>query len=829
MRAQIFLLVLVAACARHGTVVEEEIDDPADEGDALSKSMPAIVDDAAAAEALALRMNEQTGRVHAVVRTAEGRHVAPYDPATGMVTLADDIHLHVSPQAPSRGTTVALSEGVWFPDGRVTWYSKDLTNDGHAAARTAYDYFNDHTPLIFTEAPSDTGDVLKLRDRTGPADAFTGANETYGYWNPDPLQKNIIFEGGDPAEHTVYHETMHALGFKHMFQANDRDRYVDMSDCSTVWNDWNYSINTFGLVTIYGADLAPYDYHSCTNWGYDCPDPKRDADDRAPGGFRSQPSRRDLNSLYRVYGRELGTNETDDNFGRAVAAGDFDVDGFEDLVVASPDDNGRIFLYFYRGIDPHESEGGAPVRYMPWYDHLLVSYAGIANPAVELTVGDVNGDGYPDIIAGLPWVNEDNGEIRVLFSIHNWGEAKRKWAKKGLDEERIFHPADFGLSATAPMRFGEAILTGHFTDDDVEDILVGAPEASPPDNLAPARWVPTALQSIAANGDVPNGPLGLVVHLRSPRTDDVATWTPTGNMKTWYHGDQGSGNFGHSLAKLPDFCTLPSGAQRDTFVVGANEYNQSAGAFYVFGCAGDRHENLVLPPLVVASASSQQGAQYATSLAGFTTFDHSGHHYYLAVGAPKYTAASGTNPNAGKVYLREITPSGAITNIASFFPSTRTGGERTGESLAVYQHPTSTQPKEGVTIAIGAPQYKVNGIEAGRVIIWKPWDAAGAVQNKAWSVTAPSPSSTKPAKYGKRIAAIRQGSLFDEALEGTGIGFAVGAPGAFAQHDQGYQITNVFPGVVETLIEASDTADTWSNWRMIIHQEVHGDRRPINL
>ena len=86
------------------------------------------------------------------------------------------------------------------------------------------------------------------------------------------------------------------------------------------------------------------------------------------------------------------------HFGRAVAGGgDGNADGFADIVISDGD-----HLYIYHG---------TPIGLYPSADVVVTSPDGLAPPYGTLAMGDLNGDGYSDIIATTPQPHFFGGRV----------------------------------------------------------------------------------------------------------------------------------------------------------------------------------------------------------------------------------------------------------------------------------------------------------------------------------------------------------------------------------------------------------------------------------
>ncbi len=169
----------------------------------------------------------------------------------------------------------------------------------------------------------------------------------------------------------------------------------------------------------------------------------------------------------------LDSAEAQDHYGWALAAGDFDADGFDDLAVGVPqedlaagEDAGAVHVLY--GSAAGLTAAGDQFFYQD-FPGILDEGAPFDTFGDTLTVGDFNGDGYEDLAIGAPLDDlggiEDAGKVNILYG-----------TAQGLSTagNELWHQNNLSQGgAEAFDWFGDALATGDFDDDTFDDLAVG--------------------------------------------------------------------------------------------------------------------------------------------------------------------------------------------------------------------------------------------------------------------------------------------------------------------------------------------------------------------
>ncbi len=176
---------------------------------------------------------------------------------------------------------------------------------------------------------------------------------------------------------------------------------------------------------------------------------------------------------------ELFGSEPGGQFGASVASGDYNGDGIQDLVIGAPfvssnqkEWNGEVYIVFGDG---SFSSSITDFSQIP-PDLTVIGYSSGDQLGTSLTSGDYNNDGIDDIVVGVynAAASSDKrpGKVYIYYG-------KATWGNQGVDYV-LGKPDALLAGDDSGDNFGLSLTTQDLNNDDIDDLLVGAPSASTP-------------------------------------------------------------------------------------------------------------------------------------------------------------------------------------------------------------------------------------------------------------------------------------------------------------------------------------------------------------
>ncbi|HKP11573.1 MAG TPA: hypothetical protein VJZ91_05660 [Blastocatellia bacterium] len=432
-----------------------------------------------------------------------------------------------------------------------------------------------------------------------------------------------------------------------------------------------------------------------------------------------------------------GTPDTFSTFPRAhaLAVGDFNHDGFQDVVIGAPDTDftpqggtlrqnaGAVYVIFGRQTFPASAILDTNLAATSQPDISVFGASADDAAGFAVAAGDVNGDGVDDIIIGAPGVDSSTGTPAVQLA--NAGAVYVIFGAANLTSRRVdlstANPVNvFITGENANDLFGSALAVGEVNGgtDTTSDLLVGAPGSGGPAPVAPAR----------ANSGAAflfQGGTGLANTTATTRRIDLAVAPTPATVRVY--GRAGS-QFGAAVA-IGD---VNAGGAAD-LIVGAPQSSRPdqagdvAGTGAVFAIFGGSN---VIPVAPATSRTIDLGQAGLTTLRlaiyGASANDHLGASVAagnirgggvtdLVMGAPDADGPGDSRAGAGEVYVlaggaelnpaidaseRRIDVSLGTVNLTVYGAA---AGDHIGETVAVSRINTQGSSDSIADLLIGAP------------------------------------------------------------------------------------------------------------------------------
>jgi hypothetical protein len=429
-------------------------------------------------------------------------------------------------------------------------------------------------------------------------------------------------------------------------------------------------------------------------------------------------------------------NQDEASYGAAVAtAGDVNGDGFSDIIVGAPffdngqENEGRAWLYL--------GSTSGPANSPAWTSEANQADAGWGISVG--TAGDVNGDGFSDVIVGSVYYDNDQvdeGRAMVFLGSAAGLAAAAAWTVE---------------SNQASAQLGQVATAGDVNGDGFSDVIVGAPSydngtgvgrafaylGSAGGLSTTASWIAETNQpsifgfSVGSAGDVngdgfsdvvvgaffyQNGQAqegrAFVYHGSAGGLQASTAWTAESN--------QVSARFAYSVGTAGDV----NGDGFSDVIVGAPLYDNGQsdeGRAYVYLGSGTG-----LQASAAWTAESNQLAAelgYSVSTAG----DPNGDGYAdVLAGAHLY---NGAKPDVGRVFLYEGSATG-LSNSIAWFGESNTFGSDYGGAVA----PAGDVNGDGYSdVLVGARYFTNVQFQEGRAFVYLG-SAGVPATTEAWSM-----------------------------------------------------------------------------------------------
>lgn len=180
-----------------------------------------------------------------------------------------------------------------------------------------------------------------------------------------------------------------------------------------------------------------------------------------------------LSSFDRLFQNDVPgqVQEQGDLFGEDLEVADMNADGYDDLIVGAVGEdggNGAVYILFGgpNGLDQAPAPDGITIA---------PGLSGIGG-ADGIAAGDLDGNGFADLVLGYPDASSQRGAILIYFSQGVDGANRPVLPNpQTLTLAAVEAGNGDAVTAIASDRFGEMVRVNDYNRDGIADVLVGAP------------------------------------------------------------------------------------------------------------------------------------------------------------------------------------------------------------------------------------------------------------------------------------------------------------------------------------------------------------------
>ncbi|MCY7361177.1 MAG: integrin alpha, partial [Ignavibacteria bacterium] len=472
--------------------------------------------------------------------------------------------------------------------------------------------------------------------------------------------------------------------------------------------------------------------------------------------------------------RNFNGQTAGDNYGVNVSsAGDLNGDGFDDIIIGAPDndaggtDAGKVYIYY----------GGTIINNI--VDVVIIGEAAGDRLGVAVSgAGDVNGDGYSDVIVGAGGYNSNTGKANIYFG----GPVMNNIPDVTFTGENINDG------------FGYAVSTADDVNGDgYSDVIIGAQSYNSSAGKTYIYFggaVMNNVEDVIMNGETANDFFGITVSRAGDVNGDgysdviagaYSYGSNTGRAYIFFggtamdgiaevilNGETAGDYFGRSVSAAGDV----NGDGFSDVITGAYGYDSFRGRAYLYygGAAMNEIADVILT------------GEVANNLFGFSVSgagDVNGDGYSDVI-----TGACGFNSNTGRAYI--YYGGNAMNNIADVVLN----GESIGNYFGFSVSSTGDVNSDGYSdLIVGADRYNSN---TGKAYIF----FGGASMNN-------TPDISMNGEFANDNFGISVSAAGD--LNGDGLSdIVVGAYGNSSFKGRSYIYLSSSPGIKPGLISVKD-------------------------